>query len=153
MACNGLHPRVAVIAIISDENGRVLAGRRLGSLGTGQYSFPGGHLDQGEELFACAEREALEETGLKIRATKIVAVTNDVFEDADKHYITIFVTAERLDPLQQPQRLEPNKCEGWEWKTWDDMRVLVQSEGTQVFLPVVNLIKHNPQIANPVAIV
>ncbi|PVI00799.1 hypothetical protein DM02DRAFT_592290 [Periconia macrospinosa] len=153
MACNGLHPRVAVIAIISDENGRVLAGRRLAPLGTGQYSFPGGHLDQGEEMFACAERETLEETGLKIRATKIVAVTNDIF-DADRHYITIFVEAERLDPLQQPQRLEPNKCEGWEWKTWDDMRALVQFEGIpQVFLPVVNLIKHNPQIANPVAIV
>ena len=35
MACNGLHPRVAVIAIISNENGQVLAGRRLGPLGTG----------------------------------------------------------------------------------------------------------------------
>jgi 8-oxo-dGTP diphosphatase len=69
----------------------------------GQYSFPGGHLDQGEEIFACAERETFEETGLKIRATKIVAVTNDVFVDADKHYISIFVTAERIDGEQQPQ--------------------------------------------------
>lgn len=35
MACNGLHPRVAVIAIISDEEGRVVAGQRIGKLGTG----------------------------------------------------------------------------------------------------------------------
>lgn len=69
----------------------------------GQYSFPGGHLDQGEEIFACAERETLEETGLKIRATKIAAITNDVFGDAEKHYVSIFVNAERVDALQQPQ--------------------------------------------------
>jgi len=69
----------------------------------GQYSFPGGHLDQGEEIFACAARETFEETGLQIRVKKIVAVTNDVFLDANKHYISIFVEAERLDATQQPQ--------------------------------------------------
>jgi 8-oxo-dGTP diphosphatase len=69
----------------------------------GQWSFPGGHLDQGEDLFTCAERETLEETGLEIRATKVIAVTNDVFVEANKHYVTIFVKGERVDPQQQPQ--------------------------------------------------
>ncbi|KAF2114296.1 NUDIX hydrolase domain-like protein [Lophiotrema nucula] len=147
MACNGLHPRVAVIAIISDEEGRVIAGRRLSPLGTGQYSFPGGHLDQGEELFACAERETLEETGLNIRATKIVAVTNDVFVQENKHYVSIFVKGERLDPMQQPRRLEPHKCEGWEWKDWQDIGALAKAQSKQeVFLPVVNLVRDNPQL-------
>ncbi|KAF2689005.1 hypothetical protein K458DRAFT_399856 [Lentithecium fluviatile CBS 122367] len=147
MACNGLHPRVAVIAIVSDEDGRVVAGKRLSTLGIGQWSFPGGHVDQGEDLFACAERETFEETGLKIRATKIVTVTNDIFVEENKHYISIFMKCERIDPRQQPQRIEPNKCEGWYWKSWQDIKAMVDSEGKpQVFLPVQNLVRDNPQI-------
>ncbi|KAF2706436.1 hypothetical protein K504DRAFT_536647 [Pleomassaria siparia CBS 279.74] len=150
MACTGLHPRVAVIAIISDDEDRVVAGQRIGLLGTGQWSFPGGHVDQGEELFACAERETLEETGLKIRALKIVAVTNDVFTEANKHYISIFVKCERIDPQQQPERIEPNKCKGWFWKSWQDIKALDNSHGEpqQLFLPVKNLIRDNPDISN-----
>jgi ADP-ribose pyrophosphatase YjhB (NUDIX family) len=68
----------------------------------GQWSFPGGHLDQGEDLYACAERETFEETGLEIRAEKVVAVTNDVFEPS-KHYVTVFMKCERIHAQQQPQ--------------------------------------------------
>lgn len=39
MACNGAHPRVAVIAIVSDDNGRIVAGKRRGPLGTGASKF------------------------------------------------------------------------------------------------------------------
>jgi 8-oxo-dGTP diphosphatase len=65
--------------------------------------LPGGHLEYGEEIFACAEREALEETGLKVRGTKLVAVTNDVFEEQGKHYITLFVRCEMVDVDASPQ--------------------------------------------------
>lgn len=54
-------------------------------------------------MFACAERETLEETGLRIRAKKVVAVTNDVFAEENKHYVSIFMQCERIDPQQQPQ--------------------------------------------------
>lgn len=134
----------------------------------GQWSFPGGHLDQGEDFFTCAERETLEETGLKIRALKIVAVTNDVFIKDNKHYISIFTKCERIDPQQQPevifeicvggkmltsQTLEPNKCEGWEWKYWDEIKDLVRVEETRgaVFLPVVNLVQGNPKIEETIS--
>ena len=33
-----------------------------------------------------------------------------------KHYITIFVAAE-FSGDDEPQNLEPNKCEGWFWKS------------------------------------
>ncbi|KAF2734693.1 hypothetical protein EJ04DRAFT_534775 [Polyplosphaeria fusca] len=146
MGAEGLHPRVAVIAIIPDNEGRVVAGQRISPLGSGKWSFPGGHLDQGEDFAACAERETMEETGLRIRALEVVAVTNDVFVDAGKHYISIFMRCERTDAQQQPQRLEPNKCEGWYWKSWEDIRALAGNNKNtgDLFLPVANLVQNYP---------
>ena len=69
----------------------------------GKYQLPGGHLEYGEEPLACAEREVEEETGLKIRAHKIVGITNDVFEAERKHYVTLFVWAEVVDPSAEPR--------------------------------------------------
>ncbi len=67
----------------------------------GHWQFPGGHLEVGESYFACAERETLEETGLAVRAEKLVGLTNDVFGPT-KHYITIFVLCRRADESQEP---------------------------------------------------
>lgn len=69
----------------------------------GQWAFPGGHLEHGESLTECAERETLEETGLKVKGLRVANVTNDVFADLGKHYVTIYVICERLDPQQQPE--------------------------------------------------
>lgn len=57
----------------------------------------------GESLLYCAERETLEETGLKVKGIKVIAVTNDVFDAENKHYVTIFVQCEREDGSAQPQ--------------------------------------------------
>lgn len=72
-------------------------------LESGQWAFPGGHLEYGEEITDCAERETLEETGLNVKGRKIVSVTNDIFTDLGKHYITMFVLCDMDDPKQQPQ--------------------------------------------------
>lgn len=57
----------------------------------------------GEEIFACAEREALDEAGLKVKGKKVIAYTNDVQKDEFKHEVTLYVLCEREDPSQQPQ--------------------------------------------------
>lgn len=51
----------------------------------------------------CAARETLEETGLHVKPTKIFAVTNDVFDVEMKHYITLFVHCEMVDPSAIPE--------------------------------------------------
>lgn len=61
----------------------------------GLWSTPGGHLDFGESPAACAARETLEETGVSVVNVEFVAITNDVLEDVDKHYVTIWM---RGDP-------------------------------------------------------
>lgn len=65
------------------------------------WQIPGGHLEHGESFFACAERETLEETGLKVRGVRVLDVTNDIFPEG-KHYITIFVLCEMLE-VAEPQ--------------------------------------------------
>lgn len=61
---------------------------------TGFWSTPGGHLDLGESLEACAARETLEETGVPVTNVEFVAITNDVLPGAGKHYVTVWLRAE-----------------------------------------------------------
>ena len=87
-----LHPLVGVGAIIA-ENGRVALVKRGHEPLLGQWSIPGGLLDVGETLREGAEREALEETGLVVRATELLGVFERMVPDDEKrlryHYVLI----------------------------------------------------------------
>ncbi len=58
-------PKVGVAAIII-RDGKVLVGRRVGAHGHGTWSFPGGHLEFGEEAEQGIAREVKEETGMDV---------------------------------------------------------------------------------------
>jgi ADP-ribose pyrophosphatase YjhB (NUDIX family) len=66
-------PLVGVGAVIV-EDGRVLLIKRGKAPLLGEWSIPGGMLEVGETLRQGAEREALEETGLVVRATDLLGV-------------------------------------------------------------------------------
>ena len=119
-------PQVGIGVIIKRQD-KILLGKRKNSHGDGTWSFPGGHLEYGETRDKCAAREVSEETGLTIKNIRFASVTNDIFEDDKKHYITLFVTADCNEG-------EPEKCGGWEGFPWEDLP-------RQLFLPVKNLIK------------
>ncbi|KAI0393701.1 nudix domain-containing protein [Xylariaceae sp. FL0594] len=163
MAATTANPRVGVAALIceTDTAGgagsqiKLLMGKRAGSHGAGSLAFPGGHLEMGESFFACAERETMEETGLKVKADRVVAVTNDVFDPAARHYITIFVLCVREDPAAKARNMEPHKCEGWAWMSWDEIRECCEHHddtsspmwaGRKCFLPIRNLVREHPQL-------
>lgn len=112
---NPAMPRVGVGAIVM-RNGRVLLGRRMGSHGAGAWALPGGHLEFGESVAACATREVREETGLEIDNVAPAPYTSDVFASEGKHYVTLFVVA-RSD-AGDPVTCEPEKCTGWQWFPW-----------------------------------
>jgi len=117
-------PYVGLGVIIMKDNGQVLLGKRKGSHGAGTWAFPGGHLEYMEELEDCAKREVKEETGLgegniELIDENPITVTNDFFKREDKHYVTLFMRAKYL--FGEPKRMEPDKCEGWEWFYWDNL--------------------------------
>jgi mutator protein MutT len=61
----------AASAIIHNERGEVLLLKRRDD---GKWDPPGGHIDPDETPAIAAEREALEETGLVVRATNLIGV-------------------------------------------------------------------------------
>lgn len=110
-------PRVGVGVVVVQE-GHILMGKRKNTHGEGLWAFPGGHLEMGESVEACAIRELVEETGLKAVYCKLGGWSNTVF-NAEKHYITLFVYVTAFQG--ELQLLEPHKCEGWSWFHWQSL--------------------------------
>ncbi len=101
------------------KNGRFLMQQRTGSHGQGTWSVPGGHLEYGETPEQCASREVMEETGVSIQNIRFLTVTNDIFTDLNKHYITIWVTSDWLSG--EPYITEPDKCLALDWRDFDSL--------------------------------
>lgn len=123
--------RVGVGAIVRKDR-RVLLGKRKGSHGEGYWAFPGGHLEFGESFEDCAAREVMEETSLVVKNTRFAALTNDIFEQENKHYITVFMLCDYKSGVVR--NVESHKCEKWEWFTWNKLPA-------PLFIPIQNLQK------------
>jgi 8-oxo-dGTP diphosphatase len=94
----------------------------------------------GETFFECAEREVMEETGLKIKNMEFLTVTNNIFSK-EKHDITIFVKCDQYDENMEPEILEKEKCDIWKYFTWKEAKSL-----SPLFLPFENFINLNIEI-------
>ena len=90
-------PMVGVgVVVTRKSDGKVLLGKRKGSHGAGEWSFPGGHLEFGEEPEGCAAWELYEEAGLLLDNAHRGPYTNDIFAEEGKHYITLYVIADEF---------------------------------------------------------
>ncbi len=69
-----LDPKVAVGAVIANDQGQVLLVRRAIEPGYGKWVFPGGYVDRGEEVQLAAIREAREEAGVDIRLEGLIDI-------------------------------------------------------------------------------
>lgn len=65
-----LNPSAATVAIISDGKGNILVATRSKEPAKGTLDLPGGFCDMNESAEEGVIREVLEETGLKVTATK-----------------------------------------------------------------------------------
>ena len=158
--------RVGVGAFIlssssSAQNPTFLIGKRLGSHGAGTFALPGGHLEFGESPEECASREILEETGLEVKNLRFLTATNDVLRQDRKHYVTMFVVCERVSEEEEARVMEVDKCEGWEWSSWEELLRLVEREREgeregqakeekalerRLFQPLVDLVVQRPGV-------
>lgn len=92
-------PRAAVGAIVM-RGGRVLLVERGNPPAQGVWAIPGGSVELGETMREAAEREVLEETGVRIRAGELVHAFDSVVRDDDGrvrfHYVILDFAAEDL---------------------------------------------------------
>jgi 8-oxo-dGTP diphosphatase len=58
------------------QNSKILLVKEKKGVAKGKYGLPGGKLEQGETLQACAIRECAEETGLTAAIDRLVAITH-----------------------------------------------------------------------------
>jgi ADP-ribose pyrophosphatase YjhB (NUDIX family) len=66
--------RIATSVVVRDPYGRILLVREADPRVQGKLNLPGGHLNRGETLTACARREVREETGLSVNLLGLVGV-------------------------------------------------------------------------------
>jgi 8-oxo-dGTP diphosphatase len=125
-------PQVGAAIIITKED-KVLLMKRKGPHGAGTWSTPGGHLDFGESLEGCAAREAKEEVGVDVLDIRFHAVTNDVFEETGKHYVTVWLAGKSVG---EPSIAAEREVEEVGWFAWDALP-------QPLFLPLENLVKEN----------
>jgi 8-oxo-dGTP diphosphatase len=126
-------PIVGIALFVLNENNEILLGLRKGNVGNDTWGLPGGKLDKNESFEDCIIREAKEETDLDINELTFIGVTNDIMEDIDQHYITIFFSTNNDGEVK---RVEPEKCLEWKWFNPKELP-------SNLFLPLKNFIDGN----------
>lgn len=112
-----LRPKVGVGVMILKE-GKILLAKRIASHGTGDYAFPGGHLEHKESIEECAKRETTEEAGIEIENIRFLCLSN-IAKYPPKHFINIGVLADWKSGA--PTACEPKKTEEWNWYDIDNL--------------------------------
>jgi len=101
-------PHIGVGVLLTRDNHLLLVKRKYNP-DAGYWSIPGGHLDLGEKVEAAAEREAFEETGFKVKVSKLAGIIDKIMYDKlgkiEYHYVLInyFVKQIEGDPNQPPK--------------------------------------------------
>ena len=115
----------AGIGVMILKNNKILLGKRNDDPkkassalhGEGTWTMPGGKLHFGETFEQAAQREVMEETGMKVNKIKVISLTNNIISDA--HFITIGFLCE--DFLGEPEIREPDEITEWKWFELDNL--------------------------------
>ncbi len=103
-----VRPHIGVGILLVRDNNLLLIKRKFDP-DAGYWSIPGGHLEIGERIQHAAEREGFEETGFKVKVTKLAGIIDKImYDDNNKieyHYVLInyFVEQVEGDPFQPPK--------------------------------------------------
>lgn len=112
------YPRIGV-GVFVFRHGKFLMGERRGAHGEGSWSVPGGHLEYGETPQQTAAREISEETGLSVGNIRFGGITNDIFHNENKHYVTIWMLSDHQ--AGEPELREPDTYINMDWFSFEDL--------------------------------
>lgn len=81
-------------------------------------------MEFGETFEEGGSREVLEETGLEIPANglKFWHCRNLIMKEEERHFVSIFMVGIWDGKGEGPRIMENDKCRGWEWVEWDEMK-------------------------------
>ncbi|UCC21095.1 MAG: NUDIX hydrolase [Promethearchaeota archaeon] len=102
-----VRPHIGV-GILLIRNNQLLLVKRKFNPDAGYWSIPGGHLDLGEKIEVAAVREASEETGFKVKVSRLAGIIDKIMYDnegkIEYHYVLINYFVEQIegDKNQQP---------------------------------------------------
>ena len=95
-----IRPHVGVGVLLVRDHTLLLIKRKYDP-DAGYWSIPGGHLDLGEKAQVAAEREAYEETGFKVKVTKLAGIIDKIMYDAngkiEYHYVLLNYFVEQIE--------------------------------------------------------
>ena len=92
-----VRPVLAALAVLVDGD-RVLLVRRRNEPDAGLWGYPGGRVEPGETVFAAAERELAEETGVEAEAREFLTLLDVIRHEAGElahHFALVAVLCER----------------------------------------------------------
>lgn len=116
------------VVIIKDN--KVLLGYQKRSYEEPCWAFPGWKLDDGETVLEGAKREVEEECWIVIDNLECITFFDDVYKD--KHILSLVIKANSF--TWEPQVLEPEKCDKWEWFDIDNL----PENKTENFIKLIN---------------
>jgi ADP-ribose pyrophosphatase YjhB (NUDIX family) len=107
-------PLVGCLAVVR-RSGRILLARRSVPPGVGLWGYPGGLLELGETVQACAQRELAEETGIAADPVATLGVLDRIDRDDDgrvrSHFALVAVLLEWRSGEGEP--IEDASALGW----------------------------------------
>ena len=110
-----VRPQVGV-GILLVRNETLLLVKRKYNPDAGYWSIPGGHIELGERVQIAAEREGQEETGFKVKVTKLAGIIDKIMKDdaglIEYHYILINYFVEQIEgDANQPPKADDDALE------------------------------------------
>lgn len=117
-------PVAAALAVVV-RGPEVLLIRRANMPDQGLWACPGGRIEAGETMFAAAERELLEETGVQARAIRLLDAIDILERDASgalqRHFILLAVACDW-------QQGEPSSADDALDAAWFEVAGLVRGD-------------------------
>lgn len=123
--------KTAVVAVVKNDDGRILLTKRAIEPWLGKWVMPGGKIDLGEPITAALIREVREEVGIEVHVEGLV----DVFEvtpsdEYGDHYVILYYLASP----KSGDLVFNEEISDVIWADWETLSDLEITDGTRHIL-------------------